>query len=44
MRMSSGTQPVLRPVDRTSSSVIFERIRAATEGPIARVPDGATPH
>ena len=27
MRMSSGPQPVLRPVDRTTSSVVFERIR-----------------
>jgi hypothetical protein len=35
MRMSSGAQPVLRPVDRTTSSVIFERIRSASEGPIA---------
>jgi len=43
MRMSSGPQPMLRPVDRTTSSVIFERIRAATEGPIARLPDGPSP-
>ncbi len=35
MRMSSGGQPTLRPIDRTTSSVIFERVRAATEGPIA---------
>jgi len=35
MRMSSGAQPVLRPVDRTPSSVIFERVRTASEGPIA---------
>jgi hypothetical protein len=34
MRMSGGPQPVLRPIDRTTSSVIFERVRAATEGPI----------
>jgi hypothetical protein len=35
MRMSSGAQPTLRPVDRTTSSVIFERVRSASEGPIA---------
>ncbi|HEY6830639.1 MAG TPA: hypothetical protein VI259_27520, partial [Gemmatimonadaceae bacterium] len=35
MRMSSGSEPTLRPIDRTSSSVIFERVRSATEGPIA---------
>ena len=35
MRMSGGSEPTLRPVDRTTSSVIFERIRSATEGPIA---------
>jgi len=35
MRMSSGAQPTLRPVDRTTSSVIFERVRGASEGPIA---------
>jgi hypothetical protein len=35
MRMSNGVEPTLRPVDRTSSSIIFERVRSATEGPIA---------
>ena len=35
MRMSSGAQPTLRPVDRTTSSMIFERVRAPSEGPIA---------
>ena len=35
MRMSSGAEPTLRPIDRTTSSVIFERVRAATEGPVA---------
>jgi len=35
MRMSSGAQPTLRPIDRTTSSVIFARVRSATEGPIA---------
>jgi len=35
MRMSSGAQPTLRPVDRTTSSVIFERLRSPAEGPIA---------
>jgi hypothetical protein len=43
MRMTGGPQPTLRPVDRTTSSVIFERIKPASEGPIARGPDGATP-
>ena len=43
MRLSSGPQPVLRPVDRTTSSVVFERIRSGAEGPIARSTDGTAP-
>lgn len=35
MRMSSGAEPTLHPIDRTTSSVIFERVRSATDGPIA---------
>jgi hypothetical protein len=35
MKMSNGTAPTLRPIDRTTSSIIFERVRSATEGPIA---------
>ena len=38
MRMSSGAEPTLRPIDRTTSSVIFERIRPVNEGPIAARP------